>query len=197
VSRRSWASLSNFSEGLYFRIWRFLFGRSFAYLGTGTRMVYPDIVKREAQISIGDDVYIGRKSWLQVLDDDPNGILKVGSGTYIGRHIHVVSHTNVTVEANVLIADNVYLADNTHDYQDTSVPIMKAGVRSLAPVTIGEGAWLGENVCVVGASVGQHSVIGANSTVIHDIPGFAVAAGSPAKVIKLFNSESGEWELVK
>ncbi|RQM78988.1 acyltransferase, partial [Aeromonas dhakensis] len=63
-------------------------------------------------------------------------------------------------------------------------------------VTINEGAWLGENVCVIGASVGKNSVVAANSVVTKDVPDYTVVAGAPAKVIKKFNFDSQSWESV-
>ena len=71
--------------------------------------------------------------------------------------------------------------------------IYKQGVGSLSPVVIGEGSWLGENVCVCGAKVGKHCVIGANSVVTTDIPDYCVAVGSPAKVVKRFDFDRSEW----
>lgn len=50
-------------------------------------------------------------------------------------------------------------------------------------MVIGEGSWLGENVCVIGANIGKHCVIGANSVVTKDIPDYSIAVGAPAKII--------------
>ena len=44
------------------------------------------------------------------------------------------------------------------------------------------GAWLGENVCVIGAKIGKQSIIAANS-VVTDIPDYCIAAGSPARLL--------------
>ena len=61
---------------------------------------------------------------------------------------------------------------------------------------IGEGSWLGEHVCVIGASIGKHCVIGANAVVVHDIPDYSVAVGAPARVIKKFNEDSNSWVMI-
>ena len=63
-------------------------------------------------------------------------------------------------------------------------------------VEIGEGSWLGENVCVLGTHIGKHCVIGANSVVTKDIPDYSVAVGIPAKVIKRFDLESKSWRRI-
>lgn len=61
---------------------------------------------------------------------------------------------------------------------------------------IGNVAWIGENVCIIGASVGKNSVIGANSVVTRDIPDFCVAVGSPARVIKKFDFSDECWKSI-
>ena len=51
-------------------------------------------------------------------------------------------------------------------------------------VTIEEGVWIGTRVTLLsGAHVGRGAVIGAQSLVNKEIPPYAVAVGSPAKVI--------------
>jgi len=40
-----------------------------------------------------------------------------------------------------------------------------------------------------GIKIGKHAVIGANSVVTHDVPSYAVVAGSPAKVIKRYDKK--------
>ena len=49
-------------------------------------------------------------------------------------------------------------------------------------------------MCILGASVGKHCVIGANSVVTKDIPDYCVAVGSPAVVVKRYNTINKKWE---
>ena len=83
-----------------------------------------------------------------------------------------------------------------HQYDNPNVPIILQPIKQISPVRIGEGSWLGENVCVIGANIGKHCVIGANSVVTHDIPDYSIAVGVPAKVIKKYNFETKVWEKV-
>jgi acetyltransferase-like isoleucine patch superfamily enzyme len=54
-----------------------------------------------------------------------------------------------------------------------------------APVTLGNSVWLPWRVFVMpGATIGDGSVIGANSLVSGDIPPYSLAVGTPAKVIR-------------
>ena len=61
-------------------------------------------------------------------------------------------------------------------------------------VQIGEGSWLGENVCVMGVSIGKHCVVGANSVVTKDFPDYCVIVGAPAKIIKRYCFEQQKWK---
>ena len=58
-------------------------------------------------------------------------------------------------------------------------------LQAALPISIGNNEWLGGGVIVgPGVSIGDDSVIGAGSVVIHDIPPGVVAVGNPAKVIR-------------
>jgi acetyltransferase-like isoleucine patch superfamily enzyme len=52
------------------------------------------------------------------------------------------------------------------------------------PIELGDYVWLPHRILVMpGVSVGHHAVIGSGSTVTHDVPPFAIVAGSPARVV--------------
>ena len=65
----------------------------------------------------------------------------------------------------------------------------------IRPVTIGFGADIGINACVLpGLHIGAHSIVGAGSVVTHDVPEYAVVAGVPARVIRDRREVSGASE---
>ena len=94
---------------------------------------------------------------------------------------------------NVLTANNVYISDNLHGYQEPQTPILLQPIQQNGTVEIGDGSWLGHNVCVLGARIGQHCVIGANAVVTSDIPDYCVAVGAPAIIIRRFDPASQTW----
>ena len=54
-----------------------------------------------------------------------------------------------------------------------------------SPTYIGADVWIGSlSVVVCGLTIGHGAVIGANSVVTSDIPPYAIAAGSPARVLR-------------
>lgn len=145
-------------------------------------------------ISIGRNSIVQRGGWLLAIkhsDADPE--ITIGNNCSVGDYCHITAVGKVVMEDDVLIANNVYISDNLHGYEDIHVPIQNQPVIHKGDVTLGKGCWIGENVCIIGASVGRNSVIGANSVVVKDIGDFCVAVGSPARVIKRYDMERGEW----
>lgn len=145
-------------------------------------------------ISIGREVFIGHYSWLMGSADNNNGKgLEIGDKTIIGHFAHIVANREVVIEDNVLLADRVFISDCSHNYENSSLPVQIQGIRFIKPVRIGEGSWVGENVCICGANVGKHCIVGANSVVTRDIPNYSVAVGCPAKVIKKYDAKLKQW----
>lgn len=147
---------------------------------------------------MGKGIIINKYTWLAAKPLTGCGVcrLVIGSGTRIGHFNHIYCTQSIMIGNNVLTADKVYISDNLHGYKDIEMPIWKQPIQQLNPVVIGDGAWIGENVCIIGANVGRGSVIGANSVVTKDIPDYSVAVGIPAKVIKQYNFKNCQWEKV-
>jgi len=58
-------------------------------------------------------------------------------------------------------------------------------ITSNGPITVGNDVWIGAQVVILsGVTIGDGAVIAANSTVTKDIPPYAIAGGTPAKVLK-------------
>ncbi len=173
-----------------FPVYKIMLGK----IGSRSRILNAKL-EGHKRIFIGTKVYINSNGWLASipLTGDNNCHLTIGDGTYIGRFCHFYATSKIEIGKKVLIADKVYLSDNMHGYRDINIPVIDQPVEQLNPVIIKDGAWLGENVCVVGASVGKNSVVGANSVVTKDIPDHCVAAGYPAIIIRRYNFDKKEW----
>lgn len=122
--------------------------------------------------------------------------LIIEDGCTIGHFNHIYATHQVILHKDVLTADKVYISDNLHGYDIIGVPIKDQPIIQNGTVEIGEGSWLGENVCVLGAKIGKQCIIGANSVVTKDIPDYCVAVGAPAKIIKRYDFNQNTWKKV-
>lgn len=164
--------------------------RAFAEAGRQSVIQRPVRISGESRISIGDKVFIGAGSWLNAIDDQDSKVLAIyiGSGTSISGTCVISAVRSVRLEENVLIARNVYISDHIHNFDTPGLPVMAQGVGKVLPVTIGRGAWLGQNVVICpGVSIGRGAVIGANSVVNSNIPEYSLAVGAPARVVRQFS----------
>lgn len=151
-------------------------------------------VSGKKYISIGPNSTVQRQGWLLALKIDEHiPELTIGANCAVGDFSHIAAVRSIRIEDNVLIANKVYISDNVHAYEDVSQPVINQPVLFKSAVTIKSGAWIGENVCIIGASVGKNSIVGANSVVTTDIPDYCIAVGAPARVIKKYNFEIKQW----
>ena len=120
---------------------------------------------------------------------------QVGHSGYIGRNTKIGKYCS--------IAPHVYISPYTHPtkYLSTSSTFYKLhttnGINTInAPddpfvfeefkgCNIGNDVWIAVNTVILdGITIGDGAVIAANSTVTHDVPPYAIVAGSPARIIK-------------
>lgn len=94
------------------------------------------------------------------------------------------------------MAQHIVASGLNHSYEDCTIPIREQGV-STRPIRIEDECWIGANVVVTaGVTVGKHSVVAAGSVVTKDVPPFSVVGGNPARILKMYNPDTGLWEKV-
>ena len=148
--------------------------------------------KNPQYISIGDNVMIARngrvEAWDQYQDKTYSPEIIIGEKTLINENCHIGCIDRVSIGKNCLFGANVMLTDHSHGAnrpEELKVHPAYRDLYSKGPVTIGNNVWLCENVVVLpGVSIGDNSVIGANSVVTKSIPSNSVAVGNPARVVK-------------
>jgi acetyltransferase-like isoleucine patch superfamily enzyme len=167
----------------------------FARFGARSRILRPIRIDGSSHISIGADVFINNFAWLETIwafVQQPK--LAIADGVYIGNSAHIIATHSIEIGRNVLIADRVYLADYIHGYEDINIPIRVQDLVQRKPVSIGDSSWIGENVVIIGATIGRHCVVGANAVVTSDIPDYCIAVGAPARVIRHWNAGQKQWQ---
>lgn len=169
--------------------------RVFGNIHSCCNIVSPLRIDGGNNIYIGKNVFVAYKTWLAALPltGEKECRLELHDGVTLGHFNHIYATKKIILEQNVLTADKVYISDNLHGYEDVSIPIKNQPIIQNGEVIIGENSWLGENVCVLGASIGKHCIIGSNSVVTKNIPSYCVAVGVPAKIIKRYNFDTKCW----
>lgn len=160
----------------------------------GTHFKY---VNEHGRMSVGNNVIIS--SFTYIFNVRPNAYVEIGSNVRIGHHLQISCANHIHICSNVNIGPFVFLTDHNHKFENPNIPIKDQGifVKPGAALVIGEGAWLGTKVTIVGdVHIGKHCVIGANSVVTKDIPDYSIAVGTPARVIKQYNFKAQCWERI-
>ena len=131
-----------------------------------------------------------------VLDFDAtiecSGVLRLGERVIFGHHCTIGCNQSIEIGDDCLLAEMVSIRDHDHNFARTDVPIRAQGA-TCAPVVIGRDVWLGAKVTVLkGVTIGDGAIVGANAVVTRDIPPMAIAAGIPARVIKMRDGSAVE-----
>lgn len=114
--------------------------------------------------------------------------------TQLGNNVNF-NGMKITGRGNVIIGDNFHsgeecvIISQNHNYDDgEAIPYDSTYIP--LDVIIKDNVWLGTRVTILGGvSIGEGAIIQAGSTVVSDIPDYAIAGGHPAKVFKYRNIE--------
>ena len=175
------------------RLWvRLILNRFFHQRGKGSR------IRRYTRIDVlpFNKFVLGEKSIIEDFSTVNNGVgdVIIGHDTLIGMSNVIIGP--VQIGNNVILAQNIVASGLNHEYRDPEVPIHRQNVTT-APIIIEDDCWIAANsVITAGVTIGKHSVVGGGSVVTKSIPPYSVATGNPAKVIKQYDHESGEWKRV-
>ena len=112
----------------------------------------------------------------------------LGQGVYVGNDVLIGN--GVKIQNNVSVYDAVTLEDDVFcgpSMVFTNVLNPRAAVprkHEYQRTLVRRGATLGANCTVVcGSTIGEYAFIGAGAVVTHDVPGFALMVGAPARRI--------------
>ncbi|MGC4110004.1 MAG: sugar O-acetyltransferase [Nocardioides sp.] len=113
---------------------------------------------------------------------------ELGMLTYVGDRVFAnfglvcLDIAPVTIGDDTRIGPGVQLLTPLHPLEPGP---RREGWERGEPITIGRNVWLGGGVVVLpGVTIGDDTVVGAGSVVVHDLPPGVLAVGNPARVIR-------------
>ena len=103
----------------------------------------------------------------------------------------------LVIGKNTTISANVFITNLDHEYRDIDKHIMEQP-HVIRTTRIGEGCFIGFGAAIqAGTILGKHCVVGTNAVVRGEFPDYCVLVGVPARVVRKYNPETGEWERTK
>jgi acetyltransferase-like isoleucine patch superfamily enzyme len=137
---------------------------------------------RDGRLEIGEHSLLEPHVWLTAPHE---ARIRIGAGTFLNIGVMVASVELVEIGDHCMFANACFITDGNHRFDDPDRPVTWQGFSSKGPTRVGDNVWCGVNVVITsGVTVGERSVIGANSVITRDIPPFSIAAGVPAQVIR-------------
>lgn len=151
-------------------------------VGLEVDLTGPVIIKNSGTIDIGNQVrfnaswhkpiYISLSSSEAKLTIENNVRINYGTEISLLKEIFIGAYSMISIDC--LIYDTDW---HRIDGLDGEIPVQ--------PTRIGRGVWLGARVVVLkGVTIGDNTVVSANSLVTKDLPANVLAGGCPAKVIQ-------------
>jgi acetyltransferase-like isoleucine patch superfamily enzyme len=115
-------------------------------------------------------------------------LLEIGDESFVAFGVMFQLNDHIKLGKHVLVAGNSTIQDSDGHPSDTEKRMRgetELGEGDIAPVTIGDYAWLGRSAHVLkGVTIGKGAVVAAGSVVVSDVPDGALAMGVPARVLK-------------
>ena len=136
---------------------------------------------RLAGFNIGRGVTLGGMP--RLFGDGPiESRLAIGDHCFFNVGTTIELGERVTIGRWVTLGPEVMLLTTTHQ---VGGPDHRCSSRVVAPIEIGDGAWIGARATVLpGVTIGHGAVVGAGSLVLHDVEPNTVVAGAPAKLVR-------------
>ena len=131
--------------------------------------------RRGSRLLLGPGVRLFREVGFYL--DRPGAVVEIGAGSYVNRRSEITCFERVVLGRGCAVSWDVLVTDT--DYHQLR------GSRVSAPVTIGDGVWIGARATVLkGVTIGDGAVVAAGAVVTRDVPARTLVGGNPARVLR-------------
>lgn len=112
--------------------------------------------------------------------------IRLGLNVFINYHCIFLDCAPIDIGNDVQVGPAVQLYTAQHPLE---AEIRRSGLESARPIRIGSDVWIGGGAVILpGVTIGDRSVVGAGSVVVHSVPADCVAVGNPARVVRTLGS---------
>lgn len=116
----------------------------------------------------------------------------------IEQNLHLTCASEIIIGENTSIANNVTITDIDHPYSNIDLPIERQPIIAKSVIIGADSKIFSNAVILQGVTLGKHTVVAANSVVKSGkYPDYCVLAGTPARVVKLFDVQTNSWKSIK
>ncbi len=113
---------------------------------------------------------------------NPHRTLRIGSRCFINTNCQIDAAAAVTIGDHVYLSQDVCIITNSHLVGNA---IQRAGALTSAPVSVGDGCWVGARATILpGVAIGSGSIVAAGAVVTADVPPDTLVAGVPAREVR-------------
>lgn len=108
--------------------------------------------------------------------------ISLGRNVFINYHCIFLDCAPIEVGDDVQIGPAVQLYTAQHPLD---ADLRRSGLESARPIRIGNDVWIGGGAVVLpGVTIGERSIVGAGSVVVHSVPPDSVVVGNPARIVR-------------
>lgn len=125
--------------------------------------MYKEPIKVNAKSHFTKNTFLGKNTNFNGMAISGKGKVEIGNNFHSGQECRMITEI--------------------HNYEGSSIPYDSTYI--LKNIKIEDNVWIGTRVLILGGvTIGEGTIIQAGSVVVNDIPKYAIAGGSPAKVFK-------------
>jgi len=159
---------------------------------------FPSYIGKTVFIHGGKGIFIGNKVRIFPglrCETHDSGKIIIEDDVSIGQNLHIISSSEtLIIGKHSTLSGNVFITNMDHEYKKIGKHILEQKYQ-VKTTMIGENCFIGYGAVIqAGTILGKQCIIGSNSVVRGIFPDYSVIVGSPAKIIKRYNSNSGIWQ---
>jgi acetyltransferase-like isoleucine patch superfamily enzyme len=150
--------------------------------------------RRWRHVSIGAGAQVERGTHFHCNDEGPGKRIVIGERCFVGQHCFFSAGESIVVRRDAVIGASCNFLAAGHLYDDPTCTVARAAVTSYGPMILGVNTWTGVGTTVLGGvEIGFGSIVAAGSLLRMSLPPLCLAAGHPARIIRIYDWPSKAW----